>query len=789
MSDDIKTSFKRSSLHDPLLNPRSSIEDLDDAFQDSIFVDLNDRESNLQGSRGYVNIQDDDVFLDNSQFRSDFDFDQPSPPEEEEDYFRDSLKNLREAIAINSSELSWGFSGSSANTTPTNWTKRVPPTNEELDKWIGLVYRYYLGGGYWNMLLSQFIELIVLTFFVLFVVWIFTCIDYAILLNPIPPGQVEHFSTVIRWDWLKNMNAYFIIVLVIYSIFLIWKVLKLIISAKTYKHIHTYFRDELLISDFQLRTMRWTNIVKRINETNNAKGLDRMPMHHAAARILKRENFMIALFNNHLLDIAILKVSPGRRNSCASKLRQFEIFRKGIKIFSHSIVRCIEYGILNMVFDDRSNVREEFLNDDEFTRNLLISQLVRRFRIMSVVNLLLLPVIVIFVPIYTVFQYGEEIYKNPSTLSLREWSIASKWKYREYNELSHLFRERMRLAGHYAKQYLEQFPYGEIESFARLGSFLASSFVMFWLVITVFNDTILFGLEVTSTKTVFWWIGALSAAWAICNSIVSHKTIYFPEYKLKKMEKWVHRIPEKYSKNPNSRESLKFVKTHYQLRLQQFLNEFVGILIGPYVLWKSLPECAPRIVDFIRNSTIEHSKLGKVCRYSVFDEIDEEDYTSNIGSLIDFGETVKQMPQSVPQGGVVVGQGPSRRGIGNDIEMGTIGRAHINEDEFKTQRKLDQSIAYFQDTTREGRGDVDMFYRDESYDVEDEKKTSNSGRKSTEELLEQEGNTTGQKPALEPTPHHNNLLESYMLAEPLEEIQQHSKGTEFTLLDHLPKKK
>ena len=110
-----------------------------------------------------------------------------------------------------------------------------------------------------------------------------------------------------------------------------------------------------------------------------------------------------------------------------------------------------------MVFDDRSNVRDEFLNEDDDTRDVLITQLVRRFRIMAVINFLLLPVIVIFIPIYTLFQYGEEIYKNPSTLSLREWSISSKWKYREYNELSHLFRERMRLAGHYAKQYLEQF--------------------------------------------------------------------------------------------------------------------------------------------------------------------------------------------------------------------------------------------------------------------------------------------------------------------------------------------
>lgn len=740
----------------------------------------------------FVNIDDDDFLTDSSRFQSEFNFDYEEMNDDSGDnYFEKSIQALQDVLTENNSMVSSSLNQKA----PNEWNSKRPPTNEELDKWLGVIYRYYIGGGYWNTIIGQTIDLVVLTFFVLFVVWIFTCIDYTVLFKPIPPGEFSSFGGAVHWEWAKNMNAYFVIVLVIYGVFFTWKIIKLIVSAKTFYPIYTYFKDELLITDFQIRTMRWTNVIKRINETNNIKGIDALKLHHIASRILKRENYMIALFNNRILDIAILKVSRNNTNldccnnisnsmNCISSLRQFELFRKGIKIFSYSIVRCIEYGILNLVFDEHSNVRDEFLNDDNCTREILITRLTRRFRVMAIINLLLLPVIVIFVPIYTVFQYGEEIYKNPSTLSMREWSISSKWKFREYNELSHLFKERLRLAGHYSKQYLEQFPYGEIEHLSRFIAFFASSFIMFWLVVTVFNETVLFGLNVTSSKTVFWWIGVLSGVWAMCNSVISHRSIYFPEYKLKKVEKWVHSIPQKYTHNPNSKESLGYIKKHYQLRLIQFINEFIGIIIGPYVLWKMLPECTPKIIDFIRDATIEHSVLGKVCRYSVFDYLDEEEYEDGVGSLIDFGENVqatedrvKWKAASQPQSSKfqeLVGEFITRSSdeSSSGIEMQLIEKkssAMKNTNSNPLNQKLDASVAYFRQTENQ---DVDVFYNNDI-------STSSSGNEFTSKQMHSK----------QTSPKKNwddrVIMQSQLYAEHLEEIEKDSPDTK-TLFDHFP---
>lgn len=51
----------------------------------------------------------------------------------------------------------------------------------------------------------------------------------------------------------------------------------------------------------------------------------------------------------------------------------------------------------------------------------------RRILIISIINILLLPFLVIFVALYAIFRYGEEFYKDPGNLTARQWSLAARW--------------------------------------------------------------------------------------------------------------------------------------------------------------------------------------------------------------------------------------------------------------------------------------------------------------------------------------------------------------------------
>lgn len=50
-----------------------------------------------------------------------------------------------------------------------------------------------------------------------------------------------------------------------------------------------------------------------------------------------------------------------------------------------------------------------------------------------------------------------------------------------------------------------------------------------------------------------------------------------------------------------------------------FIRELLSVVLTPFVLWFSLPNCAPAIVDFFREFTVHVDSLGYVCSFAVFD--------------------------------------------------------------------------------------------------------------------------------------------------------------------------
>lgn len=49
-----------------------------------------------------------------------------------------------------------------------------------------------------------------------------------------------------------------------------------------------------------------------------------------------------------------------------------------------------------------------------------------------------------------------------------------------------------------------------------------------------------------------------------------------------------------------------------------FLEEMASILLTPFVLYFSLPKCAPAIVRFVRNFTLHVDGVGDVCSLAAF---------------------------------------------------------------------------------------------------------------------------------------------------------------------------
>jgi len=82
----------------------------------------------------------------------------------------------------------------------------------------------------------------------------------------------------------------------------------------------------------------------------------------------------------------------------------------------------------------------------------------RRFIFMALLNALFAPFIVIAVLVYSFFRYFEVYHQDPKQIGGRQYTRLARWKFREFNELPHLFTRRCHASYPFAHKYIDQFP-------------------------------------------------------------------------------------------------------------------------------------------------------------------------------------------------------------------------------------------------------------------------------------------------------------------------------------------
>jgi autophagy-related protein 9 len=56
----------------------------------------------------------------------------------------------------------------------------------------------------------------------------------------------------------------------------------------------------------------------------------------------------------------------------------------------------------------------------------------------------------------------------------------------------------------------------------------------------------------------------------------------------------------------------------FALKILIFFQEILSVILTPFVLWFSLPHCAPAIIDFFREFSVHVDGRGYVCSFAEF---------------------------------------------------------------------------------------------------------------------------------------------------------------------------
>ncbi|EFY99555.2 ATG9 domain protein [Metarhizium robertsii] len=482
-----------------------------------------------------------------------------------------------------------------------------------LDSFMRDVYDYYEGGGLLCILCSNALWLLETLFVAVLLTFLTQCVDY---------GKVPHsksLSEVVVDQCTRNMSTSWSLGIWMYSFFFIWKSVQYFFEIRRLIYVRDFFVYLLEIPEQDMQTVSWQDIVARImslrddnpkTATNMPRNLrryigsqskERLDAHDIANRLMRKENFLIAMINKDVLNLSLPVPLLGDR-----------------QLFSKTMEWYLHYCILDMAFNEFGQVRQEFLRADR--RSLLSQKLRQRLYFAGFLNLIFAPVVLAYVVIVYFFTYYNEYQKDPKLAAARKYTALAEWKFREFNELPHIFYERLHMSFPFATRYIEQFPKRMTEEIARSISFMSGAITAVLAVGTLLDSELFLGFEITQDRPVLFYLGVFGAIWAMTRGMISEETTVFnPEYALRNVIEYTHYMPDHWQGRLHSFEVKQEFSELYKMKVVIFLEEVLGIITTPMLLFFSLPKCAEQVVDFFREFTIHVDGLGYVCSFAVFD--------------------------------------------------------------------------------------------------------------------------------------------------------------------------
>jgi autophagy-related protein 9 len=346
----------------------------------------------------------------------------------------------------------------------------------------------------------------------------------------------------------------------------------------------------------------WDEVVQKLVTAQDSgeyrTTLSRLDPLLIAQRIMRKENFLIAFWNQKLLDVQI-----GKRHYWCPTLEW-----------------SIHVSILNHLFNHKYEIRPAFLLD--------ATALQRRFIVCGVLHLLLLPFLMLFVTFHFLLRNVYFFKTQKQYMGNKQWSTVAQWTFREFNELPHVLERRLEPSYEASENYLKLF--GQSEYMAALGkllTFVGGAVGGVLVVLGVLNDAILLHVQLWG-RNLLWYAGIAAGVYSIGRSLVPTKEAQpsvtrnlFADMDaaLQSVSQHTHYYPEHWKgrgwdQNVHSQFGLFF-----DSKVKLFLWELISLILAPYILIVKLSANAPAICEFCATIKAKAPGAGEVCGYSTFD--------------------------------------------------------------------------------------------------------------------------------------------------------------------------
>ena len=481
-----------------------------------------------------------------------------------------------------------------------------------LDAFLLEVYQYYVNHGIWSILLSRAISLLRDAFIFSFFIFLTTCIDYSAIPQSKSTSEVMIPKCMADASFLKNSAVFFFIM------YWFTKAAQHIRDIRRLFRMQSFFLHVLGINDQDLQTVSWVRVVDGLVKVQNAnvatanatpavksylnygKPPQRISAESIANRLMRQDNYYVALYNKDILDFTLPLPFVGTR-----------------QFYSKSLEWCIDFCLTNFIFDEQGSIRPFCL--DVRNRSALVTALRRRLQFAALTSVLIAPFNIIRFCILYFFTYYTEFTKNPSRISARTFTPFAEWKIREFNELDHLFQRRLRQAYPFANDYLKQFPKDKTDQACRFIALVSGAIAAVLAILTLWDPELFLGFEVTPGRTAFFWLTIMIGIFGAAHgALPDENEVHDPVLHLKEVLMFTHYMPAYWKDRLHSNEVRAEFSAMYQMKILIFIEEILSLIVAPWILLRNATHRCERVIDFFREHTVHVDGIGHQCNFAVF---------------------------------------------------------------------------------------------------------------------------------------------------------------------------
>ncbi|KAK4801343.1 hypothetical protein SAY86_021830 [Trapa natans] len=490
----------------------------------------------------------------------------------------------------------------------------------DLDLFVERLYNYYCEKGLWCIITKWIVELLSLGFTICFSGFFLLYVDWNGLRNA-KCGMDAVESGIKPCDLAKEAlhqhplspltvnKAIIVGYLGIFSIYWIFCFLRFFVQLKHILNIRHFYYHSLNVTDSAIQTMPWEILLDKVVKLQTSQKLcvvKDLSAHDILMRLMRKENYFIGMVNKAVLAFQIPSWLPGvgPAVNCSDGRQRRPILTKTLEW-------TLNWCILQSMFDRNFCVRKEFISNPRALK--------KRLMLVGLTMLVLSPFLVIFMLVYLFLRHAEQFYNHPYTASSRRWSNLSRWMFREFNEVDHLFRHRINSSVLHASDFLRQFPSPIISLIAKFISFVSGGFAAAILLIIAFLEESLLEGHIFG-RNLLWYAAVFGSITAISRATVTNEPLVLdPEGTMSLVVQYTHYMPKRWRGNENSESVRIEFETMFQYTGMILLEEMTSIFLTPYLLMFVVPKRVDDILQFISDFTVHVEGVGHVCSFSVFD--------------------------------------------------------------------------------------------------------------------------------------------------------------------------